>query len=204
MEQDPGSGPLEQVTLLRAGDRSDAIYDEWADQYEDDLLGAFGYTAHLLAVNALLPLLDDRATPIVDFGCGTGLVGEALHAAGVETVDGVDHSPGMLAEARRKGAYRTLIEADLTRPNPLATAAYGAMICVGVMGAGHLTPDHFADLFRTVAPGGPIVLFGNGTPFAEDGYAERFAALEWTIERTETPNYMAGLNRPGALVIGRR
>ena len=38
MEQDPGSGPLEQVTLLRAGDRSDAIYDEWADTYESDLL----------------------------------------------------------------------------------------------------------------------------------------------------------------------
>ena len=92
----------------------------------------------------------------------------------------------MLDVCRAKGAYRHLIEADLTGPLAIADGSYDAMICVGVMGAGHLVPEHFAELFRTVKRGGPIVLFGNGTPYVEDGYAERFAALDWTIERTET------------------
>ena len=204
MAQDPGTGPLKKVTLLEAGDRSDDIYDEWADAYESDLIDEFGYTAHTIAADALLERLTDQHASIVDYGCGTGLVGEHLHAAGCGAVDGVDYSPGMLDVCREKGSYRALIEADLTQALDIPDGAYDAMICVGVMGAGHLVPEHFAELFRTVKPGGPIVLFGNGTPYVDEGYAERFAALGWTIERTAMVNYMATLKRPGALVVGRR
>lgn len=204
MAQDPGSGPLRKVTLLQDGDPSDAIYDEWASRYDADLLDEYGYAAHRLAVDALIPMLGDLSEPVVDYGCGTGLVGVELRARGVATIDGVDYSPGMLAESSQKGVYRTLVEADLTQPVDIADGAYAAMICVGVMGAGHLVPEHFAELFRTVRRGGPIVLFGNGTPFVNDDYAERFAALDWRVERTEMPNYMATLERPGALVVGRR
>ena len=59
MGQDPGTGPLEKVTLLRAGDRSDDIYDEWADTYDANLLGDFGYTGHTIAAEALLERLTD-------------------------------------------------------------------------------------------------------------------------------------------------
>ncbi len=204
MGQDPGSGPLEQVTLLRAGDRSDAIYDEWADTYESDLLDRFGYSGHRIAADALLEHLTDPGAAIVDYGCGTGLVGELLGAAGCRIVDGVDYSARMLDVCRAKACYRSTIEADLTRPLDIPDDTFDAMICAGVMGAGHLEPEHFAELFRTVRPGGPIVLFGNATPYVDEGYAARFAALDWTIERTEIVNYMAALNRPGALVIGRR
>ena len=204
MEQDPGSGPLEQVTLLRAGDRSDAIYDEWADTYESDLLDRFGYSGHRIAADALLEHLTDPGAAVVDYGCGTGLVGELLGAAGCRIVDGVDYSARMLDVCRAKACYRSTIEADLTRPLDIPDGTYDAMICAGVMGAGHLEPEHFAELFRTVRPGGPIVLFGNATPYVDEGYAARFAALDWTIGRTEIVNYMAALNRPGVLVIGRR
>lgn len=204
MAQDPGTGPLKKVTLLQAGDRSDDLYDEWADAYEADLLDEFGYSAHTIAAEALLERLADPQASIVDYGCGTGLVGERLHAAGCTAVVGVDYSPGMLDVCRDKGSYRVLIEADLTQPLDIVDAAYDAMICVGVMGAGHLVPEHFAELFRTVKPGGPIVLFGNGTPYVDEGYADRFATLDWTIEHTAMVNYMAALQRPGALVIGRR
>lgn len=204
MAQDPGTGPLKKVTLLEHGDRSDDVYDEWADDYEAHLLDDFGYTGHTIAARALRALVADPHAAIIDYGCGTGLVGDTLRAAGFTTIDGADYSPKMLDVCRAKGTYRTLIEADLTQPIEVDDRCYAAMICVGVMGAGHLVPEHFAELFRTVEPGGPIVLFGNGTPYVDEGYAERFAALDWTIESTEFVNYMAGLNRPGALVIGRR
>lgn len=208
MAQDPGSGPLEKVTLLQTGDRSDDIYDDWAAAYERDLLDEFGYSGHAIASDALTDALTDHGAAVVDYGCGTGLVGERLAALGFTTVDGADYSPGMLEQCRAKHVYRRLFLADLTEPIDVADATYDAMICVGVMGAGHLVPEHFAELFRTVKPRSPIVLFGNGTPYVEEGYAERFAALEtaghWTIESTTFVNYMAALNRPGVLVVGRR
>ena len=203
--QDPGAGPLKKVTLLQAGDSSEAIYDEWATRYEADLLDEYGYVSPTTSANALVEGLDDLSSPIADYGCGTGLVGEVLRDLGCTTIDGIDYSAGMLDVARAKGCYRDLIQADLTQPTSIANGTYAAMICVGVMGAGHLVPEDFAPLFRTVRPGGPIVLYGNATPYEEDGYAERFAAIpEWEILRSETSNYMTTITRPGMLVVGRR
>lgn len=203
--QDPGTGPLKKVTLLQDGDSSEAIYDEWAAAYDADLVDEFGYVSPRTSADALASLLDDSDAPIADYGCGTGLVGVVLRELGFSTIDGIDHSAGMLDVARAKGCYRSLIQADLTRPITIPDDTYAAMICVGVMGAGHLVPEDFAPLFRTVRPGGPIVLYGNATPYAEDGYAERFAAIpDWEILRSEESNYMTTLTRPGMLVVGRR
>ena len=203
--QDPGTGPLKKVTELRDGDSSEAIYDEWADGYEADLVDEFGYVSPRTAASALADLLEDRTTTVADYGCGTGLVGVEMQQLGFTEVDGVDVSARMLDIARTKGCYRELLQADLTGPLPIPDGRYGAMICVGVMGAGHLVPEDFSALFRTVEPGGPIVLYGNATPYHDDGYAERFAALsEWRIEATETTNYMSALTRPGVLLLGRR
>lgn len=49
---------------------------------------------------------------VADLGCGTGLCAAYLrdHA---EQLDGIDLSPGMLAKAREKEIYDTLVEADL-------------------------------------------------------------------------------------------
>lgn len=208
MPQDAGRGPLAKVTLLDDGDRSDGIYDEWADRYEADLLEEFGYSAHTIAARALTDRLDLADATIIDYGCGTGLVGAEMHARGFRSIDGADYSSGMLDRCRDKGIYRTLIQADLTGPVEIPDAEYDAMVCVGVLGAGHLYPEHFRELFRTVAPGGPIVIFGNGTAYADEDYETRFATLEteghWSLETTEDVNYMAGLNRPGVLLIGRR
>lgn len=203
--QDSGTGPLKKVTELQDGDSSAAIYDEWAGDYETDLVDQFGYVSPRTAANALAELLDDPSTTIADYGCGTGLVGTELQRHGFTQLHGIDYSAGMLEVARTKNCYRQLIQADLTQPLSIPDDRYGAMICVGVMGAGHLMPEHFASLFRTVEPGGPIVLYGNATPYRDDGYAERFAAIsEWRIEGTETSNYMSTLTRPGVLVRGRR
>ncbi len=205
--QDTGEGPLKKVTLLDDGESSEAIYDEWAAAYEHDLVGAYGYVSPTETAARLASMLPDRSTPIVDYGCGTGLVGVPLADLGFTTIDGVDVSAAMLDEARAKGCYRALHRLDLTQPLPSADGQYGALVCVGVMGAGHLVPEDFAELFRTVRAGGPIVLYGNGTTYERDGYDDRFRALEvaghWTTEARETSNYMTTIVRPGVLLAGR-
>ncbi|HEH8465607.1 tetratricopeptide repeat protein [Pseudomonas aeruginosa] len=72
-----------------------------------------GYlAARLVATTAAA--LPRRAKPpeVLDIGCGTGLVAEALSMDRARLV-GVDLSPEMLAHARAKGLYDALYEADL-------------------------------------------------------------------------------------------
>src|ERR687883_290517 len=57
-------------------------------------------------------------------------VRSAVDLGGVTSIDGVDLTPEMLAQARAKGVYRTLIEADLTATG-LDGAAYDlASVCL--------------------------------------------------------------------------
>ena len=50
---------------------------------------------------------------ILDFGCGTGLVGECLAQHGFKEVEGLDISMGMLELAADKCVYTSLEEHDL-------------------------------------------------------------------------------------------
>ena len=45
---------------------------------------------------------------VIDFGCGTGLVGKQLKARGVKSLTGLDCSKAMLEIAQKKGVYSTL------------------------------------------------------------------------------------------------
>ena len=53
--------------------------------------------------------------PILDAGCGTGLVGEALSVLGYDPVIGCDLSQGMLDHAARRGGYADLVTQDMTQ-----------------------------------------------------------------------------------------
>ena len=60
---------------MRGSANSLEIYEEWASSYERDLLSEYGYVAPRIAVDAFAEACPERDTPIIDFGCGTGLVG---------------------------------------------------------------------------------------------------------------------------------
>ena len=204
-----GTGPLAQVTLLAAGDSSEQIYDDWAATYESDLVRN-GYLSPALCVDALAAAVGDAdltSLAVVEYGCGTGLVGAELASRGVTDVTGVDLSRGMLDIAAAKRVYRELIQADLTTEIELANDRFEACLCVGSMGNGHLAPSHIAEMLRPVRSGSPIVFYMNALPYRDDDYAWQFARLEddgvWAIERIEESNYMASLDRPGYMIVAR-
>jgi hypothetical protein len=58
-----------------------------------------GYATPARLAEALAAHVPDRTAPLLDFGCGTGLSGQALRAAGFTTLDGTDITPGMLEKA---------------------------------------------------------------------------------------------------------
>lgn len=102
----------------------------------------------------------DHGGPAVEVGSGPGHVTAHLAALGVETV-GVDLSPGMVEEARRRfpdGDYRLGDLRQLMRPERAAgwstVLAWYSLIHL----AGSELPDAVAALTRPLAPGGLLVL----------------------------------------------
>ncbi|MEM9564017.1 MAG: class I SAM-dependent methyltransferase [Actinomycetota bacterium] len=109
-----------------------AIYDAWADGYDRDLQD-WSYRAPAAVVDRLLAV-DQTPGPVLDVGCGTGLVGRRLAEAGFAEVSGVDLSPKSLEIAATTGAYRDLTQLDLqSQPLPWPDDTFAALVCVGVM-----------------------------------------------------------------------
>ena len=205
VKQKEQSGVLKRVSTLRQGDSSETIYDDWSQQYDEDLTDEWGYIAPQLAVPALIEMCPDRASTIIDLGCGTGLVGVQLKNAGYTVFDGTDISQGMLDKARDKGIYRDLIRADLTNPIPFPDNSYDAAMCIGSMGAGHIDASHVPEMLRIIKPGSPLIIHTNQAYYKEGGFEEKFHTLKKNnilkIHRSELQNYMENLDRPGYLIV---
>ena len=90
----------------------EALFDDFADRFEHTLVDRLGYDAPAQLARFLRRHRADGATSVLDLGCGTGLLGKELARAG-RSIDGVDLSPRMLAQAREKGLYRELHAAEL-------------------------------------------------------------------------------------------
>jgi hypothetical protein len=84
----------------RSPDETRALYTDWAATYDADVTGA-GYATPKRLAEALAAHVPDPTAPLLDFGCGTGLSGRALHAAGFTTLDGTDITPGDAGQGRR-------------------------------------------------------------------------------------------------------
>lgn len=94
--------------------------------------------------------------PVVDLGCGSGLAGPALAGLG-RALTGVDASPAMLAEARARGVYDRLDEADIAGWSPEGPAP--ALIFSNAVL--HWLKDHETLLPRLagmLAPGGTLAV----------------------------------------------
>jgi predicted TPR repeat methyltransferase len=127
-----------------------------------DVTDDLAYVAPKLAAEQLSEKLHDRGLTknahIIDFGCGTGLVGEQLHKLGYVNVDGVDISPESIKIAEEKHVYRALhcgfMASDGCKDLGIEENQYDAAICTGVFTIGHVKGKGFDDLVHVVKPGG--------------------------------------------------
>ena len=150
---------------------SDAMrdfYGDWAGSYDDEL-ARNSYETPGRCARALAGHMADTGAPVLDFGCGTGLSGQALHAAALSCIDGVDITPEMLEQARAKGVYRDL---RVIAPGeaPAAPGDYAAIAAVGVIGAGAAPAETFDLLMHALGPGGLLVFSFNDHTLEDPAY----------------------------------
>ena len=117
-----------------------ALFDRYAERFDVDLVEKLGYRAPAL----LRAALGDSAgeLDILDLGCGTGLAGVAF-APLARHLAGVDLSPRMVDQARRRGLYQELYVEDLA-------------VCLG-RAAGRWDLILAADVFTYLGDLGPAI-----------------------------------------------
>ena len=144
--------PVDRARALTSPAEAVELYREWAQQYDEDVFAAVGFTGSSRIADLLVEQMQRHGvaanTPILDLGCGTGAVGVRLHEQGCTVIDGLDISSEMLAIAADKQVYRNLSVADLTQP-VAAGERYRACVSAGTFTTGHVGPssvEHLAEL----------------------------------------------------------
>lgn len=166
-------GHLGAVYQANSPDQVAALYDGWAESYDAEMAAA-GYRHP--AIGLALLARHGAPGPVLDAGCGTGLLGDWLQIIGFGPVTGIDLSEGMLARARAKGSYDALHRAALGGPLPFDDAAFAATICTGVFTTGHVGAEGVPELLRVTRPGGALVLTVK-MPLWEGGFEAALRAM---------------------------
>ncbi len=170
-------GFLTRAYGARDADGTRKLYDDWSTSYEAEL-NENGYATPGRCAAALAAVSDDLTAPILDFGCGTGLSGLALHSAGFTVIDGVDLSADMLALAREKSLYRHLGQIEPGAALSHTPGDYAAIAAIGVIGAGAAPLSVFDTIMDGLAKGGRFVLSFNDHALADPVYEDTINA--WT------------------------
>jgi predicted TPR repeat methyltransferase len=209
---------------------SGTLFDSYAERFDSHLTQALHYNAPTLLKAALARICDNAGRPfrfdtVLDLGCGTGLMGEAIRdEAGF--LAGCDVSPRMIERARAKLSadgqplYDKLAVAGLTafltsRPDAFADLVVAADVFVYL---GELGPA-FAQSARVLKRGGLFAFTvqshgGEGVVVGED---RRFAhAEDWLRSKLEKTGFRIlalepastrqdrGIAVPGLLVVAER
>ena len=165
-------GRLGGVYKLAHRAETQRYYDDWAESYDSEL-GAADYRTPERCAAALARHAADPGAPVLDFACGTGLSGLALHKAGFTAIDGIDLSPGMLEQAGRTGVYRNLMQASGDGPLDMRGRGYAAIVASGAIGIGAAPAENLDGALDSLEPGGLFVVSLNDHALQDPDFAPR-------------------------------
>ena len=132
--------------------------------------------AHETIGDALAPTAE-----VIDFGCGTGLVGKYLTERGFKNVVGIDGSAGMLEKAREKNCYKELHELFLGSPETFPQEfhnKYDVITASGILAEGHLDNSVFEEMLMCLKTGGYAVFSTRLMYLTMYRYGEKIKSLE--------------------------
>ncbi|MCG5241134.1 tetratricopeptide repeat protein [Azospirillum doebereinerae] len=234
LDPDDRLGAAALIAALEAGEGSDlsaayvrALFDRYADRFDQDLLGKLGYAAPELlraAVDRVIGQENGQGNGAVaglrvfDLGCGTGLAGIGFRPlAGF--LAGVDLSPRMVEKARERALYDDLRVGDVVAALDEVPDCWDLLVAADVLVyLGDLAPV-FAASAKALVPGGRFAATVERS--AEDGFTlgptRRYAHAEAYVRATAedagltirlmescTPRREKGVGVPGLLFVVER
>ncbi len=130
-----------------------ALFDEYADGFERDLVETLRYRGHLEVTAPLATLLPHGAASALDLGCGSGLAAPLLRPLARRLV-GVDLAPRMIAAASATGLYDALHVGELVAYLASTAERHDLVVACDVfIYLGNLAPA-FDAVARVLEPGG--------------------------------------------------
>ncbi|MEM7081134.1 MAG: methyltransferase domain-containing protein [Pseudomonadota bacterium] len=181
-------GPTDEQTVRR-------LYDEFASEYNRTVVD-WGYDAPEQAAQYLGQYVA-RTAPVLDAGCGTGLTGQALNAAGFTHITGTDLSADSIAIAKGTPFYRAVLALNLSEPLPFQDQQFAGAVSIGVFTYIDDLEPVLSELIRVTSPGGIIVFTQRQDLYVERDQHALFSALRAEhgieqIESTEPRPYLPG------------
>lgn len=185
-QDDEANRLLEGAYALQTPTDNVIYYRDFASHYDASFAGAMGYIYPGIVARALIEV-DYSPGPILDVGCGTGLVAAELRAKGVmDPIDGVDLSPEMLVKAEEKALYQSLYEIDLTAELMGLPHGYAALISAGTFTHGHIGPEPLSKLIDHCQAGAIAAIGVNAVHFKALNFAAVLGDL-YERERISQP-----------------
>jgi predicted TPR repeat methyltransferase len=165
-----------------------ALFDDYADGFDQHLVDVLGYQAHRQLVTPLAGLQSQAFESALDLGCGTGLCGPLLRPI-VRQLHGLDLSRAMLDQAAARGVYDRLVQADLMEHLQRTPERHDLVVAADVfIYVGELEAV-FAGVVRVLRPRG---VFCFSVEHADD---DRPVALNAQLRYAHSLPYLQGLAR---------
>ena len=158
--QTPATAPRQYV---------EALFNDYADEFDAHLVGVLGYRAHKVLIEQAQGLGKPHYRCALDLGCGTGLCGPLIKP-NADQIHGVDLSSLMLDKARVLGVYASLVQADLSVYLQETHQRYDWVVSADVFIYVGALEAVFAGVHRLLDPGG---LFCFSVELADDAFDYR-------------------------------
>lgn len=147
------------------------------------------YVARYTKRNKWIP----KDVDIIDFGCGTGLVGKYLNDQGFKKIIGLDISPNMLEECSNKGVYQELFEQALGDAEEFPDQfknRFDFVTCAGLINNNHMDYLLFEEMLLAVKKGGFVIFAARFSYMGKYWYDQVIKEMHddgrWTLLATET------------------
>jgi predicted TPR repeat methyltransferase len=146
------------------------LFDGYAAGFDEHLVEVLHYRAPQLIAQQVAALAAAAGRPFgaaLDLGCGTGLCAPLL-APHVAQLDGIDLSPTMLVQARTRGIYRHLVQADIAEHLQQCAERYQLLVAADVFIYIGALDGVFGGARRVLQPGGVLCCSVERAGDAED------------------------------------
>ena len=129
-----------------------SLFDSYAEGFEQHLVEVLNYRAHQVLAQRVTAM-NRRFAAGLDLGCGTGLCG-ALVQPVTQWLEGVDLSCIMVTQARSRGVYDQVEQADVVQHLAAAPRRYDLVLAADVFIYVGALEAVFAGVARVMEPSG--------------------------------------------------